>query len=225
MMPNQPILVAGATGRTGQQVVKMLQAQGRAVRALVRDISRARGLLGAYPDLIVGDVTVPATIPATFKDVQLFICTIGSNVVAGKETPEDIDYGGVKVLTDAASDARVQHMVLVSSIGVTNPDHPLNQYGRVMDWKLKGEDYLRQSGIPYTIVRPGGLVDEPGGKGVQFAQGDPISGRITRADVAAVCVHALNNPFAMNKTMEIINHDQPPADFDEAFQQLQTDKS
>src|SRR5262249_15321202 len=109
----------------------------------------------------------------------------------------------------AATAGGIEHFVLVSSIGVTNPDHPINRFGNVMAWKLRGEDVLRGSGLTYTIVRPGGLIDDPGGrKGVRFAQGDPISGRVTRADTATACIQALTQHGARNTTFELINTDE-----------------
>ena len=223
-MSDKTILVAGGTGGTGRQIVKRLQNDGRPVRVMTRDVAKGRTVLGAYVDLITADATVPATLPVAFDGVELFICTIGSNAVMGKETPEDIDYGGVKNLVDAAKAADVQHVVLVSSIGVTQPDHPINKYGRVLEWKLKGEDHLRASGLTYTVVRPGGLTDDDGGKGIEFGQGDTISGRIPREDVALVCLRALNNTHAHGKTLDIISNDAPqPTDFDAIFRALQKD--
>jgi uncharacterized protein YbjT (DUF2867 family) len=74
-------------------------------------------------------------------------------------------------------------------------------------WKGKGEAALRASGVPYTIVRPGNLRDEPGSqKGLRTLQGDPkISGRVARADVATVCIAALGRRGALGKTFELLN--------------------
>lgn len=220
------ILVAGATGGTGQQIMLQLLTKGETTRALVRDVTRARSVLGEKPDLIVGDVTVPATLPAAFADVTHCICTIGSNVMQGKQQPKDIDYQGVANLVDAAKDAQIQHMVLVSSIGATQPDHPINKYGRVMEWKLEGENYLRASGLNYTVVRPGGLVDEEGGtQGIAFGQGDYMTGRIPRADVAAVCLAALGNAHSYGITFEIISNEMSPiTDYNAIFDTMEKDK-
>lgn len=218
------VLVAGATGGTGQYIVKKLLARDWPVRALVRDVARARAVLGDQVDLIVADVTVPATLPAAFREVTHCICTIGSNAVQGKQPPEAIDYGGVVNLANAARESGIQHFVLVSSIGVTQPDHPINRYGQVLTWKLRGEEYLRASNIPYTIVRPGGLKDAPGGYGVQFGQGDQISGTISRADTAEVCVQALGCEAAFGKTFEIIADEaQPAGDYLPVFTSLKAD--
>lgn len=106
--------------------------------------------------------------------------------------------------------------VLVSSAGVTRPgraginleEEPpavrLNdQLGGILTWKLKGEDTLRASGIPYTIIRPCALTEEPGGKELILEQGDNIRGKISREDVAKLCVQALEESSACNLTFEV----------------------
>ncbi|MEC4818826.1 MAG: CIA30 family protein [Scytonema sp. PMC 1069.18] len=106
--------------------------------------------------------------------------------------------------------------VLVSSAGVTRPGRPginldeeppavrLNdQLGGILTWKLKGEDSLRESGIPYTIIRPCALTEEPGGKEIIFEQGDNIRGKISREDVAKLCVEALQQTQMCNITFEV----------------------
>lgn len=106
--------------------------------------------------------------------------------------------------------------VHVSSAGVTRPGRPglkldeeppavrLNdQLGGILTWKLKGEDVIRSSGIPYTIVRPCALTEEAGGKALMFEQGDNIKGKVSREDIAELCVQAIAQPKACNVTFEV----------------------
>lgn len=106
--------------------------------------------------------------------------------------------------------------VHVSSAGVTRPDRPgldlskqppavrLNkELDFILTYKLKGEDLLRESGIPYTIVRPCALTEEPAGADLIFDQGDNITGKISREEVARICVAALASPHACDKTFEV----------------------
>jgi uncharacterized protein YbjT (DUF2867 family) len=200
------VLVAGATGQTGQLIVRELLASGYAVRALVRDTAKARQTLGEEVQLVQADIKDPTTLAAAFAGTDAVISAVGARGARGPDRPEAIDYQGVKNLVDAAVAARSQQFVLVSSRSVTQPDNPLNRlFGNVLIWKLKGEDALRASGVPYTVVRPGGLTNGPGGdKDVVFEQGDAVSAQttITRADVARVCVEALKYPEARNRTFE-----------------------
>ncbi|KAJ4976107.1 hypothetical protein NE237_001213 [Protea cynaroides] len=106
--------------------------------------------------------------------------------------------------------------VHVGSAGVTRPDRPeldlskqppavrLNkELGFILTFKLKGEDLIRESGIPYTIVRPCALTEEPAGADIIFDQGDNITGKISREEVARICVAALESPYACDKTFEV----------------------
>ncbi|KAJ0977375.1 hypothetical protein J5N97_012849 [Dioscorea zingiberensis] len=106
--------------------------------------------------------------------------------------------------------------VHVSAAGVTRPDRPgldlskqppavrLNkELGFILTYKLKGEDVLRESGIPYTIIRPCALTEEPAGADIIFDQGDNITGKISREEVALICIAALESPYACQKTFEV----------------------
>ncbi|KAK4589528.1 hypothetical protein RGQ29_020200 [Quercus rubra] len=106
--------------------------------------------------------------------------------------------------------------VHVGSAGVTRPDRPgldlskqppavrLNkELGFILTFKLKGEDLLRESGIPYAIVRPCALTEEPAGADLIFEQGDNITGKISREEIARICVAALESTYACDKTFEV----------------------
>lgn len=106
--------------------------------------------------------------------------------------------------------------VMVSSAGVTRPGRPginleeeppavrmNDMLGGILTWKLKGEDCVRSSGIPYTIVRPCALTEEPGGKTLILDKGDNIKGKVSREDIAELCVRALEQPLACNETFEV----------------------
>jgi uncharacterized protein YbjT (DUF2867 family) len=155
------------------------------------------------------------------------ICAIRAKAPVGENGPEKIDYEGVRHLVLAARNAGVGRFILVSSLGVTHPEHPLNNFGRMLDWRLKGEEVLRTSGLRYTIIRPGTLTDEPGGvHGIKIAQGDKISsGRASRSDVAALCLAALDDIATYHTTFEVVAEaGEPPKDLSELFALLKTDR-
>merc|ERR1712196_405894 len=119
-------------------------------------------------------------------------------------TPEEVDWIGAKLQVDAAKAAGVKHFVFVSSMGGTQPENFLNTIGRRADgsggdilcWKRKAERYLIESGLDYTIIHPGGLVDKPGAErellvGVDDELLELKSRQVPRADVARVCVESL----------------------------------
>ncbi|KAL7129829.1 hypothetical protein ABFS83_13G094000 [Erythranthe nasuta] len=106
--------------------------------------------------------------------------------------------------------------VHVGSAGVTRPDRPgldlskqppavrLNkELDFILTYKLKGEDLIRESGIPYTIIRPCALTEEPAGADLIVEQGDNITGKISRDEVARMCIAAVESPYACDKTFEV----------------------
>ena len=225
--PAMPVvLVAGATGKTGSLVVAQLKAEGYPVRAFVRSAAKAAERLGTDVEAAVGDLRDPATIAAALDGVDLVINAAGSGVPAADDNmPKHVDFEGARNLADEAAAAGVGHYVLVSSMGVTHDDHALNRmFNNILVWKRKGEEAVAASGLPYTIVRPGGLNDRPGNaQTVVFEQGD-IMGEgkvISRADVARVCVAALQREEARNKVFEIYARDgEPQRDFSGEFAAL-----
>ena len=223
------VAVAGATGRTGKHLVEQLVARGYTVRALVRDPASAQGKLPAGVEAVAGDVRDVNQLAAGLKGAKYAIVSIGASggpkADAGG-TPQDIDNRGVANLAQAAKTAGIAQLVLVSSSAVTKAaDYPMAFMRPILAAKFEGEQALRASGVPYTIVRPGGLVDEPGGKlAVQFAQGDTTTGRIPRADVATACIEALGRKDALGRTAEIFSaKDAAPTDWAKAYAALTAD--
>lgn len=203
------VLVAGATGGTGQEVVDQAIAKGLHVRALVRDETKARTLFDDRVQYVTGDVREPRSLKRAVKGVSQVICALGSSVQRDPEnSPERVDYAGVKALAEASKAAGVTQFILVSSMGVTHPEHQLNaMLDNILEWKLKGEEAVRATGINYTIVRPGSLTNEPGGqRGVRIMQGDPQNGEgsISRSDLAAVLVSAVGRTDLFGRTFEIV---------------------
>ena len=207
------VLVVGATGRTGAWVVKRLQHHDINFHLFVRSGEKALRLFG--PEIIdkltIGSIEHPEEIKAAIGHAAAVICAIGGNVSDPKAPPPSaIDRDGVKSLALVAKESGVKHFILISSLGVTKPDHPLNKYGQVLTMKLEGENEVRrlfsEPGYSYTILRPGGLIDGlPLNHTLQFDTGDRIAtGVIDRSDVAEVAVISLFTPQAHNITFELI---------------------
>ena len=125
--------------------------------------------------------------------------------------------------------------VMISSAGVTRPGKPnLNlaeeppavrmndQLGGILTWKLRGEDVVRESGLNYTIIRPCALTEKPGDKLLELSQGDTIKGQVSRDAIAQLCLEAMENTQACNKTFEVREtSEQGVTNWDSLFSQLQ----
>ncbi len=139
-------------------------------------------------------------------------------------TPEEVDWLGQKAQIDAAVKAGVSKVVVCSSMGGTQPDNFLNSIGRradgtggdILKWKRKAEQYAIKSGLTYTILHPGGLLDKPGGRRLVLGVNDELLQRqvrsIPREDVAEVMVQSLFVVEMENRSLDLISEDEPRGD-------------
>ncbi|MCG8342612.1 MAG: SDR family oxidoreductase [Chlorobiales bacterium] len=214
------VLVAGATGRTGQWVVKRLQHYGIDYRLFVRSGEKALETFG--PEVVdrisIGSIEHQGEVDAAVRNADAVICAVGGNVMDPESPPPSaIDRDGVVRLASRSKKHGVKRFILVSSLAVTKPDHPLNKYGNVLTMKLEGENEVRklygEKGYCYTILRPGGLIDDESSlqHAMLFDTGDKIeTGTINRSDVAEAAVEALWIPEAQNLTFELIQQAAAP---------------
>ena len=199
------VFVAGATGKTGKHIVRQLINQDVSVTALVRNLEQARTILPETAKLIEGDVLNPATFESSLSDCNALICATGASPSLDPTGPYKVDYEGTKNLVDAAQRQGIEHFVLVSSLCTSKFFHPLNLFWLILYWKKQAENYIQASGIPYTIVRPGGLKEEDNADNIIMSQADTLfDGSIPRQKVAQVCVEALSQPTAKSAIVEIV---------------------
>ncbi len=202
--------VAGATGETGRRIVQELVDRQIPVRAMVRDLAKAQAILPAGVELIVGDVLDHRSIVTAIGDSTVILCATGAKPSLDPTGPYQVDYQGTKNLVDAARSQDIQQFVFVSSLCVSNFFHPLNLFWLILWWKQQAEQYLINSGLNYTIVRPGGLKNADNLDPIVMSSADTLfDGSIPRQKVAQVCVESLTNPRSQNKVIEIIS--QPTA--------------
>ncbi|MBE9045836.1 SDR family oxidoreductase [Pleurocapsales cyanobacterium LEGE 10410] len=247
------VLVTGATGRTGSLVLQKLRDESDEFEAigLARSPSKVEELFGSTEGFVIGDIKDKSSLDSVISgcDALVILTSAVPKMItppsqgqrpefefAPQGLPEEVDWLGQKNQIDAAKQAGVEHIVLVGSMGGTNPNHPLNSIGNanILVWKRKAEQYLIDSGIDYTIIRAGGLLDKEGGvrellvgKNDELLNNPPneIPTSIPRADVASVVVKALTEPNARNKAFDIISkpEDAPDAgvttDFSSLFEQ------
>ncbi len=222
------LLVVGATGSIGRHVVDEALQQGHAVRALVRNPGKAREL-PKEAQVIIGDVTQPGSLTNAVAGVDAIVFTIGSDGGGPRES-ESIDYAGIRNVL-AALGSRMSRVALMTSIGVTNRTSTYNRSTEAHDWKRRSERFLRASGLPYTIVRPGWFdYNVPDQHQIRFLQGDrrhagtPSDGVISRRQLAQVLVCSLGSQHAVRKTLELVAVAGPAqADLDPLFAALEAD--
>ncbi|KAL7195302.1 hypothetical protein ACSBR1_035511 [Camellia fascicularis] len=243
------VLVTGAAGRTGQIIYRKLKerADQYVARGLVRTVE-SKEKIGGADDVFVGDIRdADSLVPAIQGIDALIILTSavpkmkpGFDPSKGGRPefyfedgafPEQVDWIGQKNQIDAAKSAGVKQVVLVGSMGGTQPDNPLNNLGNgnILIWKRKAEQYLADSGLPYTIIRAGGLQDKEGGvRELLVGKDDELlqteTRTIARADVAEVCIQALQFEEAKFKAFDLASKPEgtgtPTKDFKALFSKI-----
>lgn len=198
-------LVAGATGETGQRIVKELVESNIPVRGLVRNLEKAKTLLPPETELVLGDVLKPDSLRDAVGDCTVLLSATGASPSLDPTGPYQVDYQGTKNLIAVAKEKNIEHFVMVSSLCVSRFFHPLNLFWLVLFWKKQAEADLQKSGLTYTIVRPGGLKNEDTPDAVVMSKADTLfEGSIPRTKVAKVSVAALTQAEAKNKVVEIV---------------------
>jgi uncharacterized protein YbjT (DUF2867 family) len=188
--------------------MRAASAAGFRARGMTRDAARARR---AHPSFawVEADARDAAKVAAAMRDVSYVVCAIGAPAFDGPDAPQFVDYLGVANVVDAAARKNVRHFVLISS-GSAGPHREPRQTPRlnyVLLWKTLGENHLKASGLPYTIIGPAGLTPEPAGaKGlVAIPRERYESSLVARTDVARVALDALRNPAAADKSFALVN--------------------
>ncbi|MCP2260260.1 Uncharacterized conserved protein YbjT, contains NAD(P)-binding and DUF2867 domains [Streptoalloteichus tenebrarius] len=183
------ILVTGATGTVGSRVLRRLVDAGAKVRALTRNPARAA--LPAGVDVVSGDMAVPDTlVPALDGVERVFLMSAGHHKA-------EYDANLVSVARTTA----VRHVVQLSSMGGEEfaQDGVDNELAR---WHREAEEALRESGMAWTILRPGEFMSNALGWAhsiraegvVRSPAPDLVQAPIDPDDIAAVAVAALTTP-------------------------------
>ncbi|MCO5563197.1 hypothetical protein L7F22_016834 [Adiantum nelumboides] len=197
------VLVAGASGQTGRLLVENLVSKGASVRALVRDVYKARAISQLKDcECIEADLYNYEAVRRAIGESNVVICAIGARAFPFDPlNTYQVEYEGVLNLISAAKNqGKVKKFVLVSTIGVT-----YLQLVPLIFWKKQAELFLQRSGLDYTIVRPGGLRNANGPEDVVMQAADSqFFGGISRKKVAEVCVSALVASDASHKIVEVV---------------------
>jgi uncharacterized protein YbjT (DUF2867 family) len=196
------VLVIGGTRATGLEVVKILAARGDDVVVLARPNSDAGAAEAAGARIVRGDAMNPADLDAALAggSWRAVVSTLGARSVDGPRP----DFDGNRNAVDAARKAGIQRFVLVTVIGAGEsydaaPWVARRFLDKVIVDKTKAEDYLKASGLAYTIIRPGGLLDKEA-QGRAFLTDDTRAmSWIRRADLGRLTVQALDDPRAIGK--------------------------
>lgn len=198
----EKILIAGATGHTGKRVIEILSnTQNFKPVAMIRDESQKQIFDDMEVESVLADLE--KDIDHAFKGIDRVIFAAGSGSKTGPDKTISVDQEGAKKMIDAAKKHKVKKFIMLSAMGTEDPSQKpeLEQYLKA---KKEADDYLIDSAIPYTIVRPGVLTEDLGLAKVKLAPKLNERGEISRDDVAFLLVMCLADPLAKNMAFEAL---------------------
>jgi uncharacterized protein YbjT (DUF2867 family) len=208
------IAVTGASGKTGWRVVQEAIKRGYDVRAIVRPHSAIpAGLNGA--DICRLELGATEALHAALAGCDGLVIATGARPSVDLFGPMKVDAFGVRDQLRACQAVGLRRVVLVSSLCAGRWKHPLNLFGLILIWKRLGEQWLEQSNLDVTVVRPGGLSENEADlekQGIRFTRANrQDSNSIPRRLVATVCLDALESPAAIGEIIEITSSPTQPA--------------
>jgi uncharacterized protein YbjT (DUF2867 family) len=203
----EKILIVGATGQTGKRVIEILNnSKSFEPIAMIRDEEQKEVFDDMEVKWVLADLE--KDVEHALKGIDKIIFAAGSGGSTGDDKTLAVDQEGAIKMINAAKKAKVKKFIMLSSMGADDP----SQYKKLesyLEAKKKADEYLIESGVPYTIVRPGTLNDDLGLAKVKLAEKLNEKGEISRDDVAFILAMSLADPLVKNKTFEALEGGKP----------------
>ena len=158
---------------------------------------------------VLCDLEGDGDVPAAVRGAEAIVFAAGAGPGSGAERKRTMDYGGAVKLIDAARGEGARRYVIVSSMGAGDPPAEGGDvFGEYLRAKAEADRALEASGLDYTIVRPGGLTDDPPTGRVTIGVALALT-EIPRADVVEVLAAVLPAHHAIGKTFEVVSGETP----------------
>ncbi|CAA9410977.1 MAG: hypothetical protein AVDCRST_MAG22-1874 [uncultured Rubrobacteraceae bacterium] len=206
------VLVAGAHGKTARRLVRTLVEGGHEVRGLVRKEDQLPDLEadGAQPVLVdLENDGVDGRVGEAVAGCDAVVFAAGAGPGSGEARKETMDYGGAAKLVEAAERNGAGRYLMLSAMGAADPEAGSEAMRPYLRAKAKADERLRESGLQWTIIRPGSLTEEEGVGRVEAGESLGRRGEIPREDVATAFALALESPNTLGKTFELLSGETP----------------
>ena len=207
------VVIAGGHGQIALRLERLLAARGDEVVALVRNPDHVADVdaTGASAALVDLERDSAETLSTHLAGADAVVFAAGAGPGSGAARKDTVDRGAAALLADAAKLVGIRRYLLVSSMGA-GAEPPAagtdDVFAAYLQAKRAAEQDLRARDLDWTILRPGGLTNEPGIGRVRLEPAVP-RGRVTRDDVAAVLAALLTEPRSAGLTLELIEGDVP----------------
>jgi uncharacterized protein YbjT (DUF2867 family) len=203
------VAIAGGHGKVARHLEELLVERGDSAVGLIRNPEQADDLrqLGAEP--VLCDLEADADVESAISGADAVVFAAGAGPGSGAERKRTMDLGGALKLIDAAKAQGIRRYLIVSSKGAADPPaEGGDTFGEYLRAKAEADRALAASGLDYTIVRPGRLTDDPPTGKVSVGSGLE-SGSISRTDVAAVLLAALDEEATIGKDFDLLGGETP----------------
>jgi len=205
------VFIAGSNGQIGQHLLREMADSDHEARALIRHPDQGPELqqLGAT-ETVLGDLEKDCSEAMRGCDAVIFAA--GSGPHTGPDKTIDVDQDGAIRLIDSASAMGIKRFIIVSSMGAGEPQNGPEKLRHYLQAKHNADEHLINSGLNYTVVRPGQLTNDEGtGKVAVSAEHESV-GRISRQDVARVLLATLDASTTTNRVFDVVSGDVPIAE-------------
>jgi uncharacterized protein YbjT (DUF2867 family) len=202
------VVVAGGHGKVALRLLRLLAGRGDRARGLIRNPDHAEDLEAVGAEAVVCDLERDEDLSPFVEGADAVVFAAGAGAGSGPERKRTVDLGGAVKLIDACKKTGIRRYVIVSSVGADDPSRVPEQMRPYQQAKHDADVALEQAGLDHTIVRPGGLTDEPG-TGKVAAGPDVSRGRIPRDDVAATLAEVLAADNTIGKVFVVVSGDTP----------------
>ena len=193
------ILVVGANGKTGRLIIKQLTKRKECqVIGLIRKQNQAGSVQAAGAEPLVKDIN-DKSIAEDLEGMAAIIFAAAGSI----GNYQQVDHHGVENMVNACEQNAVSRFVLICALGAHDPGSWGKAYENYLQAKADGEQVLKNSGLKWTIIRPGSLNDDHSSGRVTLNQVPGGMGSIARADVAKVVVACLEDDHSIGKSFEL----------------------
>lgn len=199
------VVVVGGHGKVAMLLHPILRGRGHEVRGVIRNPDQAEDLRRAGAEPVVCDIEAVDDISDAVGSADAVVFAAGAGPGSGAARKWTVDRDGTLKLIEAAKKNGIRRYVMISAMGVDEPrgDEVFQAYSRA---KAEADQALRESGLDWTIIRPGRLTDEPGRGRVALTPSLP-AGEVPRADVAAVLAEVLETPASTGHQLDLTTGD------------------
>lgn len=203
-------LVIGANGQIGKQFCELAQQAGTPIKAMLRSDEQVPWFKERGIDTVIADLEGDFT--HAFEGCDQVVFTAGSGPHTGPNKTLLIDLYGAIRAADIASEQGLSRYVMISAMRAEDPMQAPEKLRPYMAAKFAADAHLRTSGVPYAILKPGRLTDEPASQ--QFADSLEEAGdnQISRANVAHALLHTVQNANITNQEFMLLDGKRPIGD-------------